>query len=95
VLPYDSSRVYLRPIRGIEGSDYINASFIDGYKEKGTRKRENAALIYMYVLGAYIATQAPMTNTTDEFWRMIWENNVTMIVMLTQLNELGREKCTK
>ncbi|CBY10007.1 unnamed protein product [Oikopleura dioica] len=79
VLPYDSSRVYLRPIRGIEGSDYINASFIDGYKEKG----------------AYIATQAPMANTTDEFWRMIWENNVTMIVMLTQLNELGREKCTK
>ena len=32
ILPYDSSRVYLRPIRGVEGSDYINASFIDGYK---------------------------------------------------------------
>jgi len=25
----ESSRVYLQPIRGIEGSDYINASFID------------------------------------------------------------------
>ena len=32
ILPFDSSRVYLRPIRGVEGSDYINASFIDGYK---------------------------------------------------------------
>ena len=25
----ESSRVYLQPIRGVEGSDYINASFID------------------------------------------------------------------
>ena len=25
----ESSRVFLQPIRGIEGSDYINASFID------------------------------------------------------------------
>ena len=79
VLPYDSSRVYLRPIRGVEGSDYINASFVDGYKERGS----------------YIATQAPLSNTTDDFWRMIWEYNVTMVVMLTKTSELGREKAHK
>ena len=32
ILPFESSRVCLQPLRGIEGSDYINASFIDGYR---------------------------------------------------------------
>lgn len=32
VLPLESTRVCLTPLRGIEGSDYINASFIDGYR---------------------------------------------------------------
>lgn len=32
ILPLESSRVCLLPIRGVEGSDYINASFIDGYR---------------------------------------------------------------
>jgi hypothetical protein len=31
-MPYESTRVCLQPIRGVEGSDYINASFIDGYR---------------------------------------------------------------
>lgn len=35
ILPYESSRVCLQPIRGVEGSDYINASFIDGYRCTG------------------------------------------------------------
>lgn len=34
ILPYEMSRVFLQPLRGIEGSDYINASFIDGYRYK-------------------------------------------------------------
>lgn len=32
IMPYESTRVSLQPIRGVEGSDYINASFIDGYR---------------------------------------------------------------
>lgn len=32
IMPYESTRVCLQPIRGVEGSDYINASFIDGYR---------------------------------------------------------------
>uniref|UniRef100_A0A5S6QAL2 protein-tyrosine-phosphatase n=1 Tax=Trichuris muris TaxID=70415 RepID=A0A5S6QAL2_TRIMR len=77
VVPYDSSRVYLTPISSVEGSDYINASFIDGYRQRKM----------------YIATQGPMSNTRDDFWRMLWEHNCTIIVMLTKLRELGREKC--
>eukprot|EP00063_Salmo_salar_P066999 XP_014041834.1 PREDICTED: receptor-type tyrosine-protein phosphatase delta-like [Salmo salar] len=32
IMPYESTRVCLQPIRGVEGSDYINGSFIDGYR---------------------------------------------------------------
>jgi protein tyrosine phosphatase len=34
ILPFENTRVILQPIRGVEGSDYINASFIDGYKDR-------------------------------------------------------------
>ncbi|XP_029943506.1 protein tyrosine phosphatase receptor type Fa [Salarias fasciatus] len=77
VLPYESARVCLQPIRGVEGSDYINASFIDGYRQQR----------------AYIATQGPLSETTEDFWRMLWEQNSTIVVMLTKLREMGREKC--
>uniref|UniRef100_A0A671NY72 Receptor-type tyrosine-protein phosphatase S n=1 Tax=Sinocyclocheilus anshuiensis TaxID=1608454 RepID=A0A671NY72_9TELE len=62
IMPYESTRVCLQPIRGVEGSDYINASFIDGYRQQK----------------AYIATQGPLAETTEDFWRML---------------EMGREKC--
>ncbi|XP_029409777.1 receptor-type tyrosine-protein phosphatase delta isoform X31 [Nannospalax galili] len=77
IMPYESTRVCLQPIRGVEGSDYINASFLDGYRQQK----------------AYIATQGPLAETTEDFWRMLWEHNSTIVVMLTKLREMGREKC--
>ncbi|XP_075176589.1 receptor-type tyrosine-protein phosphatase F isoform X13 [Anomaloglossus baeobatrachus] len=77
IMPYEMSRVCLQPIRGVEGSDYINASFIDGYRQQK----------------GYIATQGPLAETTEDFWRMLWEHNSTIVVMLTKLREMGREKC--
>uniref|UniRef100_A0A7M4EXN7 Receptor-type tyrosine-protein phosphatase S n=1 Tax=Crocodylus porosus TaxID=8502 RepID=A0A7M4EXN7_CROPO len=74
IMPYETTRVCLQPIRGVEGSDYINASFIDGYRQQK----------------AYIATQGPLAETTEDFWRMLWENNSTIVVMLTKLREMGR-----
>ncbi|KAH9638061.1 hypothetical protein HF086_014922 [Spodoptera exigua] len=41
----------------------------------------------------YIATQAPLSNTVVDFWRMIWEQNSRLIVMLTEYMENGVEKC--
>ena len=79
ILPYESSRVCLQPLRGEEGSDYINASYIDGYRYRN----------------AYVATQGPLNETVEDFWRMLWEHNSTIIVMLTKQREMGREKCAQ
>ncbi|XP_062991285.1 receptor-type tyrosine-protein phosphatase C isoform X2 [Elgaria multicarinata webbii] len=79
ILPYDYNRVELSAIPGDPGSDYINASHIDGFKEP--RK--------------YIAAQGPKDETTDDFWRMIWEQKATIVVMVTRCEEGNRIKCAK
>lgn len=77
ILPFDHSRVKLLPLDDEDGSDFINANYIPGY----TSRRE------------YIATQGPLPATKDDFWRMIWEQNVDIIVMLTRCIEKGKRKC--
>ncbi|XP_059471280.1 uncharacterized protein LOC132194171 isoform X2 [Neocloeon triangulifer] len=76
---YDETRVKLNFQTGLGQSDYINANFIDGYKMKKT----------------YIATQGPKSNTLVDFWRMIWQEQVSLIVMVTNLIENGKTKCEK
>lgn len=77
---YDQTRVKLseRTMNGIT-SDYINANFVIGYKE---RKK-------------FICAQGPMDGTVNDFWRMIWEQHLEIIVMLTNLEEYNKAKCAK
>ncbi|XP_052765394.1 receptor-type tyrosine-protein phosphatase mu-like isoform X3 [Mya arenaria] len=76
IYPYDDTRVKLSDCE----TDYINASFIDGYNKRH----------------AYIAALGPMSKQLGDFgpfWQMIWQEKVEKIVMLTNLVEEGKDKC--
>ncbi|XP_009708379.1 PREDICTED: receptor-type tyrosine-protein phosphatase V-like [Cariama cristata] len=77
VLPYDHSRVKLSQLGEDPHSDYINANFMPGY----TSQQE------------FIATQGPLKKTIEDFWRLVWEQNVYNIIMLTVCMENGRVLC--
>lgn len=79
VIPYENTRVRLNPRSNISGSDYINADFVK--MDVGTRTYQ------------YIATQGPMENTVVDFWQMIWEQNVQVIVAATDDKIDSRGAC--
>ncbi|XP_045206402.2 receptor-type tyrosine-protein phosphatase mu-like [Mercenaria mercenaria] len=77
--PYDHSRVKLNELPGQPDSDYINASFIKGQDKDMT----------------YIASQGPVKENVNDFWRMIWEMDVRTVVMVTNPVENGKMKCIR
>uniref|UniRef100_A0A674MD50 protein-tyrosine-phosphatase n=1 Tax=Takifugu rubripes TaxID=31033 RepID=A0A674MD50_TAKRU len=79
IIAYDHSRVRLQLLDGNLHSDYINANYINGYSQPRH----------------YIATQGPMQETVRDFWRMVWQENTSSIVMVTNLVEVGRVKCVR
>ncbi|NXV42542.1 PTN22 phosphatase, partial [Uria aalge] len=79
ILPFDHSRVELSLITSDADSHYINANFIKG----------------VYGPRAYIATQGPLPTTVIDFWRMIWEYEVLIVVMACMEFEMGKKKCER
>ncbi|XP_076414115.1 tyrosine-protein phosphatase non-receptor type 18 isoform X2 [Peromyscus maniculatus bairdii] len=79
VVPYDETRVILSLLQEEGHGDYINANFI-----RGTDGSQ-----------AYIATQGPLPHTLLDFWRLVWEFGVKVILMACQETENGRKKCER
>ncbi|XP_034836742.1 tyrosine-protein phosphatase 69D isoform X2 [Maniola hyperantus] len=83
---YDQTRVKLMQVDGITGSDYINANYVMGYKDPLELNQERKQ---------FICAQGPTDTTVNDFWRMIWEHGLELIVMLTNLEEYSKVKCSK
>ena len=70
-IPLDGNRVCLSPVSGVEGSDYINASWLPGYRN----------------LNEFILTQHPKESTREDFWRMVWEQKIQTAVILSTIQD--------
>ena len=67
LVPLENSRISLAPKPGVEGSDYINASWLHGHEK----------------LKEFIITQHPTLDTKEDFWRMLWDHNAQTVVLLS------------
>ena len=67
LIPTESHRVCISSKPGVEGSDFINATWLHGHQK----------------LREFVLTQHPTNETKAEFWRMLWDHNAQTIVLLT------------
>eukprot|EP00800_Vazella_pourtalesii_P011899 TRINITY_DN2853_c0_g1_i1.p1 TRINITY_DN2853_c0_g1~~TRINITY_DN2853_c0_g1_i1.p1 ORF type:complete len:616 (+),score=69.32 TRINITY_DN2853_c0_g1_i1:10-1857(+) len=79
ILPNRCSRVILQETNSDVITTYINANHISSQDKKKS----------------YIAAQGPLKHTVDDFWRMVVENNTSIIVMITTLEEIEQSRCYK
>ncbi|XP_072179871.1 receptor-type tyrosine-protein phosphatase kappa-like [Diadema setosum] len=79
IIAYDHSRVVLEIVNGDPHSDYYNANYIHNYRGEK----------------GIIASQAPNEASLTDFWRMVWQENVETVVMVTALTQNGKDQCTQ
>lgn len=72
LVPLEGSRVHLTPKPGVEGSDYINATWLHGFRR----------------LRDFIVTQHPLIETFKDFWQMVWDHNAQTVVLLSSADNM-------
>ena len=80
VLPNPATRVQLPAINDDVTTSYVNANFIHG--PDGNKQ-------------AYICAMGPLPASLKNWWRMVWQEKVTCILMATGLTEKGTKKCER
>jgi len=80
IIANEHSRVKLTELPGDPLSSYINANYVHGWPNDPR---------------AFIATQGPLANTIVDFYRMIWQENVSILVMITRFFEKNKAKCER
>ena len=82
IIPYQHSLVKLQCEPNEESDDerneYINASWLNTC----TRMEKS-----------FVATQGPMSNTFNNFWKMCWQYEIENILMLCNFNENDKQQC--
>lgn len=75
LIPLEAHRVHITPKPGIEGSDYINATFLMGFNH----------------LREFIVTQHPVYETYSDFWQMVYDHNSQTVVLLSACSSVDPE----
>jgi len=55
-------------LRNLASGDYINANHI------------NMEIPGSGIINRYIAAQGPLPNTCGDFWEMVWQQGITLVV---------------
>lgn len=72
IMPLEGSRAHLTPKPGMDGTDYINATWLFGFRR----------------LRDFIISQHPLSNTIKDFWQMIMDHQVQTIVCLSTVDDV-------
>ena len=76
---YSDILPYQDTIVKLNNNEYINANWISGPLPSQEK--------------LFIATQGPLKNTKETFWKMVLEKKAKLVIMLTDFHEAGRKKC--
>lgn len=99
-IPYDYNRVVLDKIDRAVDSDYVNASYVDVISFFFLSEfllYNNFFCLFQSLLkpNAYIVTQGPTEDTVLDFWRLVWQENISAIIMLTKTFDFTKVMCVQ
>ncbi|ESN96120.1 hypothetical protein HELRODRAFT_163149 [Helobdella robusta] len=97
IVPFDENRVKLKTLDDQPFSDYINASIvpvhINNFQWKNNRNFYQILFFQSYRSKKYsfIATESPNRETMNDYWRMICEKDVQIIIILNLRGQKSKD----